>query len=105
MQLRYWIAGVGLCLACIVAAEGPSTKGRKFVYPETKKIDHVDEYHGTPVPDPYRWLEDADSDETKAWVAAQNKVTFGYLARIPQRAAIEARLTQLWDYERYSLPV
>jgi prolyl oligopeptidase len=69
------------------------------------KIDHVDNYHGTEVADPYRWLEDPDSDETKAWVAAQNKVTFDYLAKIPQRAAIESRLTQLWDYERYSLPV
>jgi prolyl oligopeptidase len=75
------------------------------VYPETKKIDHVDDYHGSPIADPYRWLEDPDSEATAAWVAAQNRVTFDYLARIPERAAIESRLTQLWDYERYSLPV
>jgi hypothetical protein len=68
-------------------------------------LSFVDDYHGTSVADPHRWLEDPDSDETKAWVAAQNKVAFDYLARIPERGAIESRLTQLWDYERYSLPV
>lgn len=75
------------------------------MYPETKKIDHVDDYHGKTIADPYRWLEDPDSEETTAWVAAQNKVTFDYLAKIPERGAIESRLTQLWDYERFSLPV
>jgi prolyl oligopeptidase len=73
-------------------------------YPRTRKIDHVDDYHGTSVPDPYRWLEDVDSEETKAWVAAQNEVTFAYLESIPEREWIRERLTEIWNYERYSTP-
>jgi len=84
---------------------GLAHNGTKLVYPETKKVDQVDNYHGALIADPYRWLEDLESDETKAWVAAQNKTTFDYVERIPQRKAIESRLTQLWNYERYSLPV
>lgn len=73
-------------------------------YPISKKVDQVDEYHGTLVQDGYRWLENPDSEETKAWVEAQNKVTFGYLEEIPSREKIKQRLTKLWDYEKYSLP-
>lgn len=73
-------------------------------YPVTKKVDQQDNYHGTLVADPYRWLEDANSDETKAWVVEQNKVTQAWLAQIPQREAIKARLTKLWNYERYGVP-
>lgn len=73
-------------------------------YPETRRSDHADIYHGVHVPDPYRWLEDTDSAETKAWVEAQNKVTFAYLERIPQRAALRERLTKLWNFERYGTP-
>jgi prolyl oligopeptidase len=105
MRLTSLITLATAILVTPLIAGPPASNGRKFVYPETKKIDHVDDYHGTAVADPYRWLEDPDSEETKAWVTAQNKVTFDYLAKIPERAAIESRLTQLWDYERYSLPV
>lgn len=75
-------------------------------YPETKKIDHVDDHHGTKVPDPYRWLEDdvRQSKEVAAWVEAQNKVTFSFLESIPQRDAIKKRLTELWNYEKYGVP-
>ncbi|MGJ7916726.1 prolyl oligopeptidase family serine peptidase [Massilia sp. LXY-6] len=73
-------------------------------YPVAKKVDQTDDYHGTKVADPYRWLEDANSAETKAWVDAENKLTQSYLAQIPQREAIRQRLTQLWNYERYSVP-
>jgi prolyl oligopeptidase len=73
-------------------------------YPETRKADVVDDYFGTKIADPYRWLEDDNSAETKAWVEAQNKVTFGYLAGIPERAALKDRLTKLMDYERFSAP-
>ena len=75
-----------------------------LTYPPTRTVDQTDNYHGTVVADPYRWLEDGDSPETAAWVEAQNAVTFGYLRALPQREAIRARLTQLWDYERFSLP-
>ena len=80
------------------------TNGR-MSYPDARLGDVVDVHHGTPVPDPYRWLEDPDSAETRAWVTAQNELTFEVLAGLAQRAEIRARLEALWDYERYSLPV
>jgi prolyl oligopeptidase len=73
-------------------------------YPVTAKVDQVDDYHGTQVADPYRWLEDADSEETAAWVAAQNAVTRPYLDALPSRARILARLTELWNYPKYRTP-
>jgi prolyl oligopeptidase len=78
----------------------------KLIYPETKKVEQVDNYHGTTVPDPYRWLEDDVRKEPKVaeWVAAQNALTQAYLAKIPERDAIKARITDLWNYEKYSAP-
>ena len=73
-------------------------------YPETRKTDFTDTYFGTKVADPYRWLEGLDSPETKAWVTAQNDVTFGYLNQIPFRDKIRERLTKIWNYERYGVP-
>lgn len=73
-------------------------------YPQTEKIDHVDNYFGVDVQDPYRWLEDDLSDKTKAWVTAQNEVTQHYLSQIPFRDAIKSRLEKLWNFERYSAP-
>src|SRR6266850_39649 len=78
--------------------------GTKLTYPETRKSDQVDDYFGTKVPDPYRWLEDENSAETKAWVEAQNKVTFAYLDTIAYREKLKARLTQLVNYPRISAP-
>ena len=72
--------------------------------PATRKLDVVDHYFGTNIPDPYRWLEDDHSLDTKAWVKAQNEVTEAYLAAIPERERIRARLTKLWDYEKFSAP-
>jgi prolyl oligopeptidase len=77
---------------------------KPLTYPATATINQVDDYHGTFVPDPYRWLEDPNSDESKAWVEAQNQVTFGYLNDIPMREALKQRITQLWNYEKYSIP-
>jgi prolyl oligopeptidase len=73
-------------------------------YPQTKKVDTVDTYFGTTVPDPYRWLEDDNSDETKAWVTAQNTITHGYLSAIPYRDKVKKRLKDVWNYARYSAP-
>ncbi len=87
-----------LALSTILSAQTPP------VYPQTRKDAVVDDYFGTKVPDPFRWLEDDHSAETKAWVPAENKVTFDYLARIPQREAIKARMTKLFDYEKFSAP-
>ena len=81
-----------------------STTGFKSAYPVAKKGDQVDNYHGVSVPDPYRWLEDLDSPDTRAWVEAENKLTFGYLSTIPARERIKDRLTKLWNYERFSIP-
>ncbi len=69
-------------------------------YPHTPTGDQVDDYHGTSVSDPYRWLEDVNSPETLAWVKAQNEVTFGYLKQIPAREKLQKRLTSLWDFGR-----
>jgi prolyl oligopeptidase len=73
-------------------------------YPMTRKSDHVDTYHGTKVPDPYRWLEDDTSAETAAWVTAQNNVTFPYLEKIPFRKSLTERVLKLNDYEKFTAP-
>jgi len=73
-------------------------------YPQTRKGEQVDDYHGVKVADPYRWLEDDRSAETAAWVEAENKVTFGYLEQIPYRQQVLARLKQLYNYPKYSAP-
>jgi prolyl oligopeptidase len=73
-------------------------------YPVSKTVEQVDNYHGQSVADPYRWLENPDAADTKAWVEAQNKVTFGYLEQIPQRQQFQKRLTELWNYEKFGMP-
>ncbi|WP_411281617.1 prolyl oligopeptidase family serine peptidase [Gemmatimonas sp.] len=83
----------------------PESRNAPLTYPGTRTVDQVDDYHGTLVPDPFRWLEDDTSAETKNWVDAQNRVTFGYLDRIPHRDALRTRLTELVNYPRYSAPV
>ncbi len=86
-----------------IALAGPLVAA-DLSYPETRKDAVVDVYHGTEVQDPYRWLEDDNSAETKAWVAAQNAVTDEYLKSLPQRDEIRDRLVKLWNYERVGLP-
>ena len=73
-------------------------------YPESLRGDHIDHLHGVEVADPYRWLEALDSEQTQSWIAAQNKLTFDYLAQIPAREGIRQRITELWNFEKWSVP-
>lgn len=88
----------------LLSACEQAPKSISVTYPETKKVDQVDVFFGTTVADPYRWLEDDQAADTKAWVEAQNKVTFGYLDAIPFRDQLKTRLEGLWNYEKYSAP-
>lgn len=94
---------ITLALACCLTMNAQK-KPVGPEYPVTKKGDVTDTYFGTTVADPYRWLEDDRSEETMAWVKAQNEVTFKYLSQIPYRNAIKARMEKLWNYERVSAP-
>src|SRR5215470_10080724 len=85
--------------SCLIAQDGA-----RLAYPTAKRVDQVDDYHGVKVADPYRWLEDTDSAETKDWVEAENKLTFRYLENIPSREGIRDRMTKLWNYERFTVP-
>ncbi|OGN91877.1 MAG: prolyl endopeptidase [Chloroflexi bacterium RBG_13_48_10] len=77
----------------------------KLSYPITKTTDQVDDFHGTHVADPYRWLEDVDSPETLEWIKQQNELTFGFLEKIPVREHLRQRLTELWDYPKAQAPI
>ena len=88
-----------LCTLSVFAREQHA-----FNYPEARKSDQVDDYHGVKVADPYRWLEDPDSPESRAWIDAENKLTFDFLGKIPERDSIRKRITELWDYEKFGVP-
>jgi prolyl oligopeptidase len=90
--------------ATILGPTAASAVAQQLRYPDAKRVDQVDDYHGTRVADPYRWLEDVDAPDTRVWIEAENAVTFGYLGTIPQRDAIRRRLTALWDYPRFGTP-
>lgn len=89
-------------VAAVQSQKGPPVK--QSPYPVSAVTDVADTLHGTVVKDPYRWLENPDSPETQAWVQAQNKLTFGWLNKVATRDAMKQRLTELWNYERYSAP-
>jgi prolyl oligopeptidase len=93
---------ITLC-AALCAASTPAV-AQTLKYPVTNKGDVADDYHGTRVADPYRWLEDQNGVRTAEWVKAQNGVTFPYLNALPERDAIRKRLTELWNYERFGAP-
>jgi prolyl oligopeptidase len=90
------LIGLGLS-SPLASAQGPK-------YPETRKVEQVDTYHGVKVADPYRWLEDDRSEETARWVKAEDEITFSYLDKIPYRAQVMKRLEQLFNYPRYTAP-
>ena len=107
-------ASAGLTLACTSSytestssVQGESQSGgmpKVSDYPETKTVSQQDNYHGTVVSDPYRWLEEEKSEEVSAWVESQNTLARPYLAELPSRERYKERLTALWDYEKYSTP-
>ena len=92
-------------LVLIIAVAACRKAEEKITYPLTKKVEQVDDYFGTRVADPYRWLEDDNSEETKKWVEEQNKVTFAYLEKIPYREKIRQRLKDIYNYPRMGQPI
>lgn len=93
-----------MCIAAALASCNQTNRQVEIVYPETHKADIADTYFGTEVNDPYRWLEDDQSEETAVWVEAQNKLTFGYLENIPYREQIKNKLEDMWNYEKIGAP-
>ncbi len=102
--MRNQLPACGLIGLLALAGCENGMKDETFQYPESRQVDVTDDYHGTTVADPWRWLEDMESPEVKAWVSAQNALAEPYLEAIPERQAIIERLTALWNYERYSVP-
>jgi prolyl oligopeptidase len=101
MQTLARTSAAALVLLAGAAASAPA---QRLNYPDARTVEQFDDYHGTRVADPYRWLEDTDAPETRTWIEAQNRLTEQYLAGIPQRAAIHRRLTALWNFPRWSSP-
>ncbi len=91
-----------LVLFSLISAAVPAQT--RYEYPNARKADQVDDFHGIKVADPYRWMEDTNSVETQAWIEAQNKLTASYLATIPERDKIRESLTEIWNFERISAP-
>jgi len=102
--LVFGIAGSGCSTTSPASMSSGAGASMAYQYPEAHTVDQVDVFHGVEVADPYRWLEDPDSSESRAWIEAENEITFDYLGGVPQRGAIEDRLTELWDYERFGTP-
>jgi prolyl oligopeptidase len=90
--------------ATFSAAAESSESNRAITYPASRRADQVDTYHGTKVEDPYRWLEELDTPETRTWVEAQNELTASILDKVPGREAVRNRLTRLWNFARYGVP-
>ena len=104
MHLHNGFSRSGVLLTGMLLGGAEAALGQTIQYPSAHKSAVVDDYHGTPVPDPYRWLEDPDAPDSRAWIEAENRITESYLAQIPQRDAIRRRLTQLWNYPKYGAP-
>lgn len=100
-------AATSLLLVTFVACRPITSQSTspKLSYPVAKKGDVVDDYFGAKVADPYRWMEDLDSADVASWVAAENQVTFAYLASLPRRERFNKRITELWNYPKVSIPV
>jgi len=105
LQLRQLpvIVMIGMLIFCFGCTKEEKNLMEGLAYPETQTVEQVDDYFGTQVKDPYRWLEESN-DEVREWIEAQNAVTFAYLEKIPYRSAIKERLNELYNYPRYSSP-
>lgn len=109
MKSRRWqiLCGfpfIGTLTVLVFAGSALLADEPSISYPKPKKVEVEEDYHGVKISDPYRWLEDADSPEARAWIDAENRITQTFLGRIPQREHIKDRLTQIWNYERYGIP-
>ena len=111
--MRYPFAVVAALAAMLAACQSPHTARPvsptvahppAMTYPVAKTVARIDDYHGVKVADPYRWLEDLDAPDTRAWIEAENRLSLGYLAALPERERIRARLAEVWNYERISPP-
>ncbi|MBT2160148.1 prolyl oligopeptidase family serine peptidase [Zobellia barbeyronii] len=102
--MQKYVVLFSLAVTIVACKSLPKTETTIVKYPKTRKSETVDTYFGIPVADPYRWLEDDMSEETGAWVKAQNEVTFNYLEKIPFREALKQRLEKLWNYEKLGSP-
>jgi prolyl oligopeptidase len=105
MQKLLALVSVILVASCSADADRLASSPAAFAYPATARVEQVDVYHGTRVEDPYRWLEQVDDPQTRQWIGAQNALAQPYLESIPARETIKKRLTQLWNYERYDIPI
>jgi prolyl oligopeptidase len=103
-RLTHVLAAAAAAVVFAGAETPVLVQSSRLSYPPTKKGEVVDDYFGTKVPDPYRWMEDLDSKDVAEWIAAQNRVTFGYLEKLPTREPFKKRITQLWDYPKTGLP-
>src|SRR5205823_10356559 len=105
MHAHYGFSRSGVLLTgMLLGGAAAAAPGQTIQYPPAHKSDVVDDYHGTQVPDPDRWLEDPDSPDSRAWIEAENRLTAAYLAESPARGTIRERLTKVWNYPKYGTP-
>lgn len=106
MSVRKFTISAGFAVVSLLSASGSLFGQDRLEYPVSKQVSQIDDYFGTPVADPYRWLEDdvRNSGEVRAWVESQNSLTFSQIKQLPYRKEIKARLTKLWDYEKFGTP-
>ena len=96
---------IAITVFAVILVVASAAQSQRLLYPTARKGDVVDDYFGTKIADPYRWMEELDSKELAEWVAAENKLTFDYLERLPLRQHFRQRITELWNYPRISIPV
>lgn len=104
MQMKRFVPVLLAACTAVLMFGCKDMKVKILPYPEAPRSEVVDDYFGTQVPDPYRWLEDSGNEETRRWVVAENRITADYLARIPYRDALKQRLVELWNYPKCGLP-